>query len=167
MDLGTKGCLYCGQGLAIRTTRDIERKKFCSYACRQRWYWNSKPWDMRPCVEASLSPDIAKKKACPGSKNGRWLEDRTTVKFRPRYEGRLWKEAVFSRDDYTCQMCFQRGGKLQADHIIPYCLCTEEQKWDLNNGRTLCENCHRKTPTYGWRGLALKKRHEKNNAVCQ
>jgi hypothetical protein len=39
---------------------------------------------------------------------------------------KLWREAVFQRDDYTCQMCGIRGTKLNADHIKPVCLILEE-----------------------------------------
>src|SRR5579875_3163243 len=29
------------------------------------------------------------------------------------------RELVFRRDDYTCQYCFVRGGRLECDHVIP------------------------------------------------
>ena len=32
-------------------------------------------------------------------------------------EYRLWRDAVFQRDNYTCQMCDQYGGYLEVDHI--------------------------------------------------
>jgi 5-methylcytosine-specific restriction endonuclease McrA len=62
---------------------------------------------------------------------------------------RDWRKAVFERDDYTCQLCFVRGGKLQADHIKPF-KAFPELRLVLENGRTLCVGCHRKTETYGW-----------------
>lgn len=62
---------------------------------------------------------------------------------------RDWRTAVFKRDDYTCQLCNARGGRLQADHIKPF-KEFPELRHDLANGRTLCIECHKKTPTYGW-----------------
>lgn len=60
----------------------------------------------------------------------------------------LWRTAVFMRDDYICQFCRKRGGKLQADHIKPLSRYPE-LGLAIDNGRTLCENCHRQTDTYG------------------
>jgi hypothetical protein len=32
-----KDCLFCGKRLKLNTTRDIERKKFCSHRCTTSW----------------------------------------------------------------------------------------------------------------------------------
>lgn len=63
---------------------------------------------------------------------------------------RIWRTLVFKRDDYTCQQCGERGGKLNADHIIPKWADTA-LIYTLSNGRTLCYACHRQTDTYGWK----------------
>ena len=63
-------------------------------------------------------------------------------------EYKLWREAVFSRDNHTCQGCGERGGKLQADHIKPFSKYIE-LRFEVNNGRTLCIPCHKATDTYG------------------
>lgn len=73
-------------------------------------------------------------------------------------EDRLWRKSIFERDSYTCQNCRQRGGKLQAHHIVPY-RESPELRHDLNNGITLCFDCHKKTETYGW----SKYWHKKEN----
>jgi len=65
------------------------------------------------------------------------------------YEYRTWRKEVFERDDYTCQECGRRGGDLNADHIKPFALYPD-LRFDVDNGRTLCVGCHRKTPTYGF-----------------
>ena len=62
-------------------------------------------------------------------------------------EYKLWRIAVFTRDDWTCQICNIKGGKLNADHIKPFAYFPE-LRFDINNGRTLCEGCHMKTDTF-------------------
>jgi len=75
-----------------------------------------------------------------------------------------WRKQIFKRDDYTCQICLKRGGELHADHIHPYIKIINENfisnlveailcadLWNLNNGRTICKQCHINTPTYGWK----------------
>jgi hypothetical protein len=74
---------------------------------------------------------------------------------RGSYQFRQWREAVFSRDDYTCQMCGIRGGKIHPDHIMPFAYYPE-LRFDISNGRTLCAPCHYKTPTYGAKALRYK-----------
>jgi len=58
-----------------------------------------------------------------------------------------WRNRVFKRDNYICQMCFGRGGKLQADHIKPFAFFPK-LRFVLSNGRTLCVECHKTTDTY-------------------
>lgn len=58
-----------------------------------------------------------------------------------------WRKSVFERDNYTCQECKQYSGVLNADHINPFALFPE-MRFDIDNGRTLCLDCHKKTETY-------------------
>lgn len=64
------------------------------------------------------------------------------------FEYKEWRRAVFSRDSYSCQMCSQLSGELHADHIKSWA-AYPELRYTVENGRTLCASCHRKTPTYG------------------
>ena len=54
-----------------------------------------------------------------------------------------WRQFVFVRDNYTCVICKNRGGTLNAHHIIPYS-ADLNLALDVNNGITLCIKCHRK-----------------------
>ena len=48
---------------------------------------------------------------------------------------------VFERDNYCCQECDQRGGRLQAAHILSWAEYPE-LRFNLDNCRTLCMACH-------------------------
>lgn len=77
------------------------------------------------------------------------------LKIRTSLEYKLWRTAVFERDNYTCvwcgvKSCKNKKVKLNADHIKPFALFPE-LRFAIDNGRTLCVDCHRKTDTYGLR----------------
>jgi hypothetical protein len=62
---------------------------------------------------------------------------------RKSIEYRLWREAIFARDNWTCQTCRIRGGNIHSHHIKPFSLYPE-LRFALDNGITLCKTCHNK-----------------------
>lgn len=56
-------------------------------------------------------------------------------------EYKIWREAIFARDDWICQVCKKRGGRLHPHHIEPVSVAPE-QIYDVTNGLTLCMACH-------------------------
>lgn len=74
-----------------------------------------------------------------------------------------WRQQIFLRDNFTCQICGKKGGDLEAHHKKPFYKLLEEVKkylplldlyegamvysplWDLDNGETQCIKCHNKT----------------------
>ena len=57
-----------------------------------------------------------------------------------------WRKAVFERDGYKCQCCGDKSRKghpvtLQAHHLDGFAK-NESLRYDVNNGITLCYNCH-------------------------
>jgi 5-methylcytosine-specific restriction endonuclease McrA len=63
---------------------------------------------------------------------------------------RNWRGKVFVRDDYTCQECNRRGGRIEAHHIKSFAHYPRS-RFILKNGMTLCHDCHKKTENYGAR----------------
>lgn len=89
-----------------------------------------------------------------GEKSNWWKGGLTPLNkaIRKSFEYKLWRIAVFERDNYTCLWCKQRGGEIQADHIKPFSQFPE-LRFDINNGRTLCRPCHITTDTWGKRSI--------------
>lgn len=69
-----------------------------------------------------------------------------------------WRKLVFTRDNWTCQECGEKGKYLEPHHIKSFSKIIEENNitklkqakfcielWDINNGITLCKKCHNKT----------------------
>ena len=64
---------------------------------------------------------------------------------------KVWKRKIRRRDNYTCQICGvrrtkynRRKVKLHVHHIVRF-IDNKDRRYDLYNGITLCESCHRKT----------------------
>jgi hypothetical protein len=73
-----------------------------------------------------------------------------------------WRLGIFRRDWFKCVLC-SSNKNIQADHfpksfkqilneeaiISSIGIPDDSQLWDVNNGRTLCYDCHRATSTWG------------------
>ena len=83
-----------------------------------------------------------------GENNWNWKGGKYTENYRERRRfQREIQKSVFERDNYTCQLCYIRGGILHVDHIQSFAKYLEG-RFDINNCRTLCVGCHYKV-TFG------------------
>ena len=114
------------------------------------------PWNKgKPCSEETkikIRKKLKGKSAYwnKGEKCHFWKGGITPInqKIRDSIEYRLWREAVFARDNWTCQECEVKGGKLHPHHIKSFAKYPE-LRFAIDNGLTLCVDCHKKTDTYG------------------
>lgn len=81
-----------------------------------------------------------------GSFNSCWRGGKSSklLLLRKSPEYREWRIQVFERDDYTCQDCSERGGQLEAHHLVTVAE-SYDLIFDVDNGRTLCIPCHKLT----------------------
>jgi len=51
-----------------------------------------------------------------------------------------WRKDIFIRDDFVCQICGDKGGRLRAHHIKKFSLYPD-LRLEPTNGITICERC--------------------------
>lgn len=69
--------------------------------------------------------------------------EKTDKDYRQSKQYKEWRSSVFNRDNFTCVICGQVGGTLNAHHIKPFKKFPRE-RFNVDNGVTLCQRCHRK-----------------------
>lgn|SRR3990167_2830563 len=132
----------------LKSALKFGQGKFCSMKCRNK------------NLSLQIISEETRKKlseANKGEKAPNWQGCLTSknLTIRASSEYRLWRESVFKRDSWTCVWCNQRGVRLNADHIKPFSLFPD-LRFAIDNGRTLCVDCHRKTDTYGTKVFKFK-----------
>jgi hypothetical protein len=103
-----------------------QKNKFCSRECKNR-------------SQIGIS-------TLSGKNHYRWKGGITPKNkvIRKSIEYYQWRNKVFLRDNWTCQDCNKRGGTIIHPHHIKSFAKYPELRFDVNNGITLCEICHRK-----------------------
>jgi len=116
-------CLECGKEFWDYKSNRKKDTVFCSHNCSSSF--NNK-----------------------GKKSHFWKGGKTPISKieRSRAEYLEWRQDVFERDNFTCQKCGVRSGNgkkiyLHAHHIKDFAN-NPELRLDVNNGLTLCKNCH-------------------------
>ena len=112
-------CIQCG---GIFEALECLHRKFCSQQCKARWQ------------ETNLS----------GMKNPNWQGGASPLSHRVKQtiQWSRWRDTVFSRDNFICQICKQRGNHLEPHHIKSKQVYPE-LVFAVDNGITLCKKCHR------------------------
>lgn len=166
----SRQCLVCKNTFfkKVNTSKKEweNRNKYCSRKCCDKNKKGKPAWNKgKPSPWSKNSPNLFKKGHTPwckglkgirtGPLNNNWkggvTPEHKLIRRSPEYKE--WRTKVFERDNYTCVQCKAKcveGFKviLEADHIKPFAKFPE-LRFDLDNGRTLCQPCHRKTDTWG------------------
>jgi 5-methylcytosine-specific restriction endonuclease McrA len=92
-------------------------------------------------------------------------EDRMDRRQLPGY--RAWRQNVYKRDNFTCQICNHKRGNLNAHHLMNYDKYVE-LRFDIDNGITLCKKCHNSFhKTYGRKNNTKKQFEEYQLSICK
>lgn len=85
-------------------------------------------------------------KKISGEKHYNWKGGKPSSNYLARNKGegkrfyRRWRNAILKRDNYTCQICSSQKN-LEGAHIKSFAKYPE-LRFDINNGRVLCNKCH-------------------------
>ena len=150
----TKICKRCGKEFTKRygySQTQWDKAEYCSLNCAKngsKWTQESKDkisgrnspnFGKHPSIETRL-----KKSKHRGENAGNWQGGKTAQSFLIRHNinYKLWREAVFARDNWTCQKSGTRGGLLRAHHIFSFSKYPE-LRFAIDNGITLSDDNHK------------------------
>jgi hypothetical protein len=122
-------CIVCGNKIVHNTKKGENRinltqyskAKFCSKKCK------GKDWSLQIKGKNNFNWKHGKSKL--------WEIEKGSWKYKK------WRQSIFLRDKYTCKICGITGGNLNAHHIKKF-KDYPKDRYKLENGITLCEDCH-------------------------
>lgn len=122
-------------------------------------FWTRPAWNKWKKLSEEHKKKLKwKREKASWERNHNWKGGVTpeNMRIRKSFEYKLWRQAVFERDNYTCVWCgWESHWDIEADHIKPFSLFPE-LRFAIDNGRTLCKTCHKTTDTYWFKLLYNK-----------
>lgn len=176
-----KGNIPWNKGLKGYDSGTFEVGHKQSNTGRTHFIKGQKPWNfgkdnLPNCLDCNKKLSNYDSKRCKKHMGGQnhylWKGTTPLNKWiRNRVEYQQWRTKIFQRDNYTCQLCFKKGGRLEVDHYPKtFSQLLEENNinsladalncealWNVEKNRTLCEICHKATPTWGHKTLFLRR----------
>lgn len=132
---------YRENSLAAKKARKGKKKKDSGWTPELRARWSKRqrenPWHHTKETRLKIGSFHLKEK------NVNWKGGVTPEheKVRKSIEYYEWRRAVFGRDRFCCRVCFAKG-YVNAHHIRPF-RDFVELRFDVNNGITVCVDCHK------------------------
>lgn len=173
-DYGTKVCVVCGNEFGKKPKEKpykFKQRKCCSRQCNARLSatycigkkahnnqqvkricrycgkskmvapaFGDRPYCNRKCMAEDYKDRLR------AENHWNWQGGITEKQSRDNlYEGyKDWRKAVFKRDNYTCRECGNHQSGVLVAHHIKERKDYPELLLDVDNGLTLCKDCHKK-----------------------
>lgn len=133
-------CKTCG----VKFSRPSWRNAiYCSKKCKPAWNKGFKGLGI--CVAnrkgVKLSDETKRKISLAQAHriNPNASEDRRE---RKSTEFKNWRKEVFERDGYLCRSCQEKKKIIHPHHLLSFAKYKED-RFNVDNGITLCEDCHK------------------------
>jgi len=149
-----KVCPQCQKKFFVHPSPSRLKKVYCSDECRLKVLWSkTRKHPKNYCIDCGKRLPRTNNIRCykcnglahMGDKAPYWKGGITPENKLARTVAsyREWRKAVFERDDFTCHQCQKRGNQIHAHHIESFA-DNPEKRLLVENGVTLCEQCHSK-----------------------
>lgn len=170
-------CEFCG----LEFTSGVKNQRFCSNKCRGKSRDNKVKYNCEicgaECEESEQHYLKSKHHFCGVECSHIWQSINWAGENSPLWNPNLtqqerercrisskeydeWRLEVYKRDKYTCQCCKQsKSGHLNAHHLNGY-NWDKENRYNTNNGVTLCEDCHKEFHKLYGKGNNTKEQFE-------
>ena len=120
-------CLICKKEISFGS-KNVKRK-FCS----------------RKCYAKNMTGKERIFNVCKGENHPNWKGGISKLKRYRHFEDKQikkWRLNIFTRDNFTCQNCGERGCLLNAHHLKSWANYPE-LRYKIDNGVSLCKDCHK------------------------
>lgn len=119
------------RGEEVVPSNNYLKRKHCSLQC----YLNCR------CKHYKHTEETKRKLSGSNHYNWKGGNNNPLKILRTSFEYKKWRQRVFKRDYWTCQICGYKGQKIDANHIYPFATYPNS-RFEVENGITLCKNCH-------------------------
>ena len=126
-----RNCPECGKDISYKGKKGLDRANRRNAKCRPC----SKKGEKNPSYGKAPSKESRRKMSIGNGGSG---------ELNCKWPGlRAWANRVKERDEYVCQHCNYDGlpEEMDAHHIVPKSKFPR-YAYDLDNGQTLCKECH-------------------------
>jgi hypothetical protein len=108
-------------------------------------YWSGKhrSEDTKKKIYEKLIGRRFNRNFCKGEQHPCWKGGISTKNenYRKSIEFDIWRNSVYKRDGYRCRACGEKPRLLNAHHILSFSEYVDE-RFNIDNGITLCVPCH-------------------------
>ena len=133
------------RGYTLLTQRITSVDSTIEYICNQHPNYGIQTTTLYGMTHYDCNCRLCAMQKISGENNWNWRGGLTSKNESDRktWQYKEWRQSVYQRDNFTCQCCGRNSNEvsLNAHHILNFS-DYEDLRYDVDNGITLCEECH-------------------------